>query len=183
MSGMVGVERMYPATSASSGGSFHEREHPSGSIPAPIKTSMAPGGDPNGRDYRPTRSQSMMDYDPERMAAAAAMRRSRYAGDPKMVLREERRSMSPPAHRLPIIDTSRPYEGGAPRYPYSAGAERPPSGPGSAMEGGNYPSREEVDEMQARRRDEGGVPGSAGGYYDEQHGPRSATFQRAPHGY
>ncbi|KAG0284721.1 hypothetical protein BGZ96_010946 [Linnemannia gamsii] len=178
VSGMVGVDRMYPAASAGGGGSFHEREHPSGSIQAPIKTSMAPGGDPNGHDYRPTRSQSMMDYD-----AAAAMRRPRYAGDPKMVLREERRSMSPPPHRLPIIDTSRPYESGAPRYPYSAGAERPPSGPGSVMEGGSYPSREEMDEMQARRRDDGGVPGSASGYYDEQHGPRSATFQRSPHRY
>lgn len=163
VSGMVGVDRMYPATSVG-GGSFHEREHPSGSIPPPIKTS----GDPNCRDYRPTRSQSMMDYD------AAAMRRSRYAGDPKMVLREERCSMSPPGHRLPIIDTSRSYEGVGPRYPYSAGAERPP---GPVMEGSSYPSREEVDEIQARRRDEGGV-----GYYDE-HGPRSATFQRAHHGY
>lgn len=110
----------------------------------------------------------MMDYD------AAAMRRSRYPGDPKMVLREERRSISPPGHRVPIIDTSRSYEGVGPRYPYSAGAERPP---GPVMEGGKYPSREEVDEMQARRRDEGGV-----GYYDE-HGPRSATFPRAHHGY
>ncbi|KAF9151231.1 hypothetical protein BG015_006941 [Linnemannia schmuckeri] len=178
VSGMVGVERLYPATSIG-GGSFHEREHPSGSIPSPIKSSMA-AGDLNGRDYRPTRSQSMMDYDADRMAAAA-MRRSRYAGDPKVMLREERRSMSPPGHRLPIIDTSRSYEGGGPRYPYSAGAERPPSGPGPAMEGGSYSSREEMDEMQTRRRDEGGVPNS-GGYYDE-HGPRSATFQRAPHGY
>ncbi|KAF8947032.1 hypothetical protein BGZ47_010470 [Haplosporangium gracile] len=179
VSGMVGVERMYPAPSVG-GGSFHEREHLSGSIPSPIKTSMAPG-DLNGRDYRPTRSQSMMDYDADRMAAAAAMRRSRYMGDPKMVLREERRSISPPAHRLPIIDTSRSYEGSGPRYPYSAGAERPPSGPGPAMEGGSYSSREEMDEIQAGRRDEGSAPG-IGGYYDE-HGPRSATFQRAPHDY
>ncbi|KAF9909986.1 hypothetical protein EC991_007605 [Linnemannia zychae] len=167
VSGMVGVERMYPPTSVG-GGSFHEREHLSASIPPLAKTS----GDPNGREYRPARSQSMMDYD------AAAMRRSRYAGDPKMVLREERRSMSPPGHRLPVIDTSRPYENSGPRYPYSAGAERPNSGPGSAaMDGGNggnsYP-REEMDEMQQQQT-------RSGSYYDEP--PRSATFQRAPHGY
>ncbi|KAG0253198.1 hypothetical protein BGZ95_006395 [Linnemannia exigua] len=189
VSGMVGVERMYPPTSVG-GGPFHDREqqHPSGSIPLPIKTSMAPG-DPNGREYRPTRSQSMMDYDADRMAAA--IRRSRYPGDPKMMLREERRSMSPPGHRLPIIDTSRSYEGGGPRYPYSAGAERPPSGPGPAATDagsacGSYPrEREEMDDMQqarsSLRRDEGGVPGGGAAYYDEP--PRSATFQRTPHGY
>ncbi|KAG0204728.1 hypothetical protein BGX33_008301 [Mortierella sp. NVP41] len=187
VSGMIGVERMYPSTSGGGGGSFHERDFPSGpaTLPPHVKTSMGPG-DPNGRDYRPTRSHSMMDYDSERMSAMA--RRSRYGDDPKVMLREERRSMSPgpsssSGHRLPSIDTSRSYEGSGPRYPYSAGAERPPGhGPDRGSGGNGYP-REEMDEMQARslRRDDGGVPSSAGGYYDEH--PRSATFQRTPHGY
>ncbi|KAG0249912.1 hypothetical protein BG011_008806, partial [Mortierella polycephala] len=120
-SGMVGVERMYPESAP-----YHERDHP-----------RDPVGAFSMRDYRPTRSHSTVEYESER---SAMQRQARFVGEPKPLLHNVRRSMSPvppPLHLHSTMDDARLYDAGGSRYPYP-------------MERKGPYSREDMERMSSR---------------------------------
>jgi len=162
-------ERGYP--------SYHEREGSRDISRDGVTLGSASSvKDPAGRDPRPTRTTSSMDYESER----DYHRQQRYTGAESK--RETRGSMSPvPPHRHGM-EGGRPYEGN-PNYPYSS--ERP-----------EQYTREEMERMSATRtfRNEDRMVMSPlpredqGGYFGESNRPSSyrssqgysAPPQRAP---